>query len=75
VFARLEDLDQDPSIRLQLYEFLRQVPAQWLLADPRAKSLLRDYGFEAYWREKGWPALCHPVGSDDFECAAKAVER
>jgi TolB-like protein len=75
VFARLEDLDQDPSIRLQLYEFLRQVPAQWLLADPRAKALLRDYGFEAYWREKGWPALCHPVGSDDFECASIATSK
>jgi TolB-like protein/tetratricopeptide (TPR) repeat protein len=72
IFARLEDRNQDPSIQMQLYQFLRQVPAQRLLADPRAKKLLRAYGFEAYWREKGWPALCHPVGNDDFECGAAA---
>ena len=72
VFARLEDKNQDPASRQQLYESLRQVPARPLFADPRAKKLLREYGFEAYWREKGWPALCHPVGNDDFECGAVA---
>ena len=72
IFVRIEDPNQDPSIRQQLYEFLRQVPARPLFADPRAKVLLRKYGFEAYWREKGWPALCHPVGNDDFECGAVA---
>jgi hypothetical protein len=72
IFAHLEDKNQDPAVRQELYEFLRQVPARPLLADPRAKKLLRDYGFEAYWREKGWPALCHPVGNDDFECGAAA---
>jgi TolB-like protein len=75
IFARLRDEKQDPSLRLQLYEFFRLVPARPLLADPRAKALLRDFGFEAYWREKGWPALCHPVGSDDFECGAGAAAR
>jgi hypothetical protein len=39
-----------------------------LLQDPRAKALMREYGLEAYWREKGWPALCRPLGADDFEC-------
>ena len=72
VFARIEDKNQDVSLRMELYQFLRQVPARPLLADPRAKKLLREYGFEAYWREKGWPALCHPLGSDDFECGAAA---
>jgi hypothetical protein len=38
------------------------------LADPRTKALLRKNGFEAYWREKGWPAPCRPLGEDDFEC-------
>jgi TolB-like protein len=74
IFSRIEDRNQDPSIRMQLYQFLRQVPAQHLFADPRAKKLLHDYGFEAYWREKGWPALCHPVGNDDFECGPIAVK-
>ena len=31
-------------------------------------ALLREYGQEAYWREKGWPTLCRPLGADDFEC-------
>ena len=43
-----------------------------MLTDARAHALLRDYGFEAYWREKGWPAQCRPVGTDDFECGAPA---
>jgi len=21
-----------------------------------------------YWRERGWPDLCHPVSADDFVC-------
>jgi len=21
-----------------------------------------------YWRARGWPALCRPVGADDFVC-------
>ena len=69
IFAIIQDEHEDPSMRMQLYQLLRQVAAAPLMADPRAKQLLRKYGFEAYWREKGWPALCHPLGSDDFECA------
>lgn len=38
------------------------------VGDPRARQLLRDYGFEAYWRQRGWPANCRPLGEDDFEC-------
>jgi hypothetical protein len=39
-----------------------------LLTDPRWKEALSRYGFVAYWREKGWPAYCRPLGDDDFEC-------
>jgi adenylate cyclase len=70
LFALVEDDTQDQAVRQQLFRVLRQVPARPLLADPRAKKLLRDYGFEAYWREKGWPAPCHPLGDDDFACDA-----
>jgi TolB-like protein len=56
-----------------IYQWLLPPQLQHYLADPRAKQLLRDYGFEAYWRVKGWPALCHPLGDNDFECGeAKA---
>jgi TolB-like protein len=33
------------------------------------KDFLRRKGLIAYWREYGWPDLCHRVGSDDFECS------
>jgi hypothetical protein len=47
---------------------LTPIPLRRFLADPRAKELLREWGFEAYWRVKGWPALCRPLGESDFEC-------
>jgi TolB-like protein len=59
-------------IGYNVYSVMRTPIGQPYLADPRAKHLLRDYGFEAYWREKGWPALCKPLGTDDFECGAAA---
>jgi hypothetical protein len=34
----------------------------------RFKKFVRDAGFVDYWRAKGWPDLCHPVGTDDFAC-------
>jgi hypothetical protein len=32
------------------------------------KTLLRHAKLPDYWRARGWPDLCHPVGADDFEC-------
>jgi len=52
----------------------RSKPAgQEMLRDPRVKAKLLEYGFVAYWREKGWPAGCRAVGSADFECGIGAV--
>jgi tetratricopeptide (TPR) repeat protein len=34
----------------------------------RFKALARRSGLVDYWRERGWPDLCRPVGADDFEC-------
>jgi adenylate cyclase len=34
----------------------------------RFKALVRKAGLVDYWRAKGWPDLCHPVGADDFVC-------
>ena len=34
----------------------------------RFKALARDVGLVDYWRARGWPDLCHPMGADDFVC-------
>lgn len=34
----------------------------------RFKASARKAGLLQYWRAKGWPDLCHPVGADDFAC-------
>jgi len=39
-----------------------------MLRDPRVKAMVVRYGFPAYWREKGWPSGCRPLGETDFEC-------
>jgi len=37
---------------------------------PRFKQLVIDADLPAYWRQRGWPDMCHPLGKDDFECGA-----
>ena len=34
----------------------------------RFKTLVRKLGLVDYWRLRGWPDLCRPVGANDFEC-------
>jgi hypothetical protein len=34
----------------------------------RFKTLVRNMGLVDYWRERGWPDLCKPVGANDFMC-------
>jgi hypothetical protein len=34
----------------------------------RFKALVRKWGLVDYWRAKGWPEFCHPVGTNDFAC-------
>jgi TolB-like protein len=34
----------------------------------RFKALVRKRGMVDYWRARGWPEFCHPVGADDFAC-------
>ena len=35
----------------------------------RFKAFVRKAGYVDYWRAKGWPELCQPVGADDFACS------
>jgi hypothetical protein len=34
----------------------------------RFKTLVRTARLVEYWRERGWPDLSRPMGSDDFVC-------
>jgi hypothetical protein len=34
----------------------------------RFKALVRQAGLVEYWKTRGWPVDCRPVGADDFEC-------
>jgi TolB-like protein len=34
----------------------------------RFKGIVRDFGLVNYWRARGWPAQCRPMGADDFAC-------
>jgi TolB-like protein len=36
---------------------------------PAFRRLLERLGVPDYWREQGYPPLCRPVGTDDYECA------
>jgi adenylate cyclase len=44
-----------------------------MLRDPRVKAMMVRYAFPAYWREKGWPSGCRPLGETDFECGNDAA--
>ncbi len=34
----------------------------------RFKAFVRAMGYVEYWRAKGWPEFCRPMGADDFVC-------
>ena len=34
----------------------------------RFKAVVRAVGYVDYWRVKGWPDHCRPIGADDFVC-------
>ncbi|HET9485604.1 MAG TPA: tetratricopeptide repeat protein, partial [Xanthomonadales bacterium] len=70
-FAALRS-PRDADKHFYAYNHLEVPAVAKYLADPRAIDVLRQAGFEAYWREKGWPALCRPLGEHDFECSHRA---
>jgi tetratricopeptide (TPR) repeat protein len=68
-----------PSRVLESYEALIETgyPGIWPLwheayapvrQTERFKTLVKRLNLPEFWRARGWPALCHPVGADDFAC-------
>jgi hypothetical protein len=74
------DLQQFPELRAAFgdYAGIDLVEGQeawyWLppyrnyRASEEFKDAVRYHGFYAYWKENGFPPMCRPIGTDDFEC-------
>ncbi len=43
-------------------------PSASLRKTERFKAFVRKAHLVEYWRARGWPEFCHPVGADDFAC-------
>jgi TolB-like protein len=43
-------------------------PSASLRKTERFKTFARKARLVEYWRARGWPEFCHPVGADDFAC-------
>jgi TolB-like protein len=43
-------------------------PSTSLRKTERFKAFARKARLVEYWRARGWPEFCHPVGADDFAC-------
>jgi len=49
-----------------VYIWLPQLKEMRQLRD--FKTYLREVGMVDYWKEYGWPDICHELSEDDFEC-------
>ncbi|HUE66067.1 MAG TPA: TIR domain-containing protein [Rhizomicrobium sp.] len=43
-------------------------PSAALRKTEHFKAFVRKAGLVDYWKARGWPDLCHPVGVNDFAC-------
>jgi TolB-like protein/Tfp pilus assembly protein PilF len=59
------DVNYVPVINLALLWHPSSAP---LRKAARFKSFARNAGLVEYWRAKGWPTFCRPVGAADFAC-------
>jgi len=67
----MEPLERDLEIhRMASYGLLLLWSPQYapLRKTERFKAYARKAGLVDYWRARGWPDLCRPVGADDFTC-------
>jgi hypothetical protein len=35
---------------------------------PQFMTVIREFGIFKYWKFRGFPPQCKPIGDDDFEC-------
>jgi tetratricopeptide (TPR) repeat protein len=63
-FEPAEDGDPDAPTAMLLWHS----SAAALRKTERFKALVRKAGLVDYWRARGWPDMCRPMGADDFVC-------
>jgi tetratricopeptide (TPR) repeat protein len=77
VYAHVGALDrviEYPERGVKVGELEPQILLIWdplyapLRKTERFKTLMRDAGLVDYWRTRGWPDLCRPIGANDFAC-------
>jgi predicted Zn-dependent protease len=64
----LESFERDNDVGFGLEDNIWLPELAPLRKTERFKALLRAIGLVDYWRERGWPDLCRPMGADDFVC-------
>ncbi len=56
------------NLRTQTVRYLWSPEFAPVRRTERFKAFVRVAGYAEYWRARGWPDHCHPVGADDFVC-------
>jgi adenylate cyclase len=64
----LDNLERSNEIRFAVDDIIWLPELALLRKTERFKAVARNAGLVEYWRARGWPDLCHPVGADDFVC-------
>jgi TolB-like protein/tetratricopeptide (TPR) repeat protein len=71
--AYMETIGAVPQQYYFINLYVSRPMGQAMLRDPRVKAMVVRFGLPAYWREKGWPSGCRPLGETDFECGGEAA--
>ena len=64
----LEENGADGLLQPRVIAEALQPDASPLRKTDRFKTFVRNAGLVDYWRAKGWPEFCRPIGADDFVC-------
>ncbi len=66
--AKLALLDVDEDWTVTIPFWFRNPSSGALRQTKTFREALANLGLLDFYREYGWPDVCHPVGEDDFEC-------
>jgi hypothetical protein len=64
-FRAYDELAKDPTMGVGA---LWHPDGDEFRTTPQFKTVIREYGIFKYWKFRGFPPQCKPIGDDDFEC-------